>query len=85
MTVQFEAIFENGTFRPLKPIDLPENQRVTVTVDVAEAPEGIQVDFALPADRWEAFCEALDAPPRDLPAIRELMERRERGYADTST
>jgi hypothetical protein len=85
MTIQFEAIFENGTCRPLNPVDRPEKQRVTVTVAVAEGPEGIQVDFVLPAERREAFCEALDAPPRDLPAIRELMARRESGYADTST
>ncbi|MDC7682928.1 DUF1778 domain-containing protein [Asticcacaulis sp. BYS171W] len=29
--------------------------------------------FALDAERWEAFSAALDAEPRDLPAVRELF------------
>ena len=32
-----------------------------------------QAQFALPPDRWEAFCEALDAPPRKLPSLRKLL------------
>jgi uncharacterized protein (DUF1778 family) len=32
-----------------------------------------QVHFALPPDRWQAFCAALDAPPRDIPALRNLL------------
>jgi predicted DNA-binding antitoxin AbrB/MazE fold protein len=27
---QIEAVFENGVFRPLGPVDLPEHQRVTL-------------------------------------------------------
>jgi uncharacterized protein (DUF1778 family) len=29
--------------------------------------------FGLNADRWKAFLEALDAPPRDLPRLRRLL------------
>jgi|SRR5690606_5375713 Uncharacterized protein conserved in bacteria len=29
--------------------------------------------FQLPPDKWEAFVAALDAPPRDLPRLRKLM------------
>ena len=29
--------------------------------------------FGLDAERWEAFREALDAPARDLPRLRELL------------
>lgn len=32
-----------------------------------------QVHFVLPPDRWQAFCAALDAPPRDIPALRKLL------------
>jgi predicted DNA-binding antitoxin AbrB/MazE fold protein len=28
-----EAIYEHGVFRPLGPIDLPENQRVAISVE----------------------------------------------------
>lgn len=32
-----------------------------------------QVHFLLPPDRWQAFCRALDAPPRERPALRRLL------------
>jgi predicted DNA-binding antitoxin AbrB/MazE fold protein len=32
MITQLEAIYENGVFRPLQPVDLPEHQRVTLTI-----------------------------------------------------
>lgn len=31
--------------------------------------------FVLSSEKWEAFCEALDAPPKDLPALKELFRR----------
>jgi uncharacterized protein (DUF433 family) len=37
MNMQMEAVYENGVFRPLQPVALAEQQRVTVTMD-AEAP-----------------------------------------------
>ena len=30
---QFEVVYENGVLRPLKPVDLPEHQRLSVTVN----------------------------------------------------
>jgi uncharacterized protein (DUF1778 family) len=32
-----------------------------------------QVHFVLPPERWRAFCEALDAPPREIPALKKLL------------
>src|SRR2546425_12519485 len=32
-----------------------------------------QVDIVMPAAEWEAFCKALDAPPRTIPALRKLL------------
>jgi uncharacterized protein (DUF1778 family) len=29
--------------------------------------------FGLDADRWKAFLQALDAPPRELPRLRRLL------------
>lgn len=29
--------------------------------------------FQLPPEQWEAFAAALDAPPRDLPRLRKLL------------
>ena len=39
--------------------------------------------FALDADRWMAFMAALDAPPRDLPRLRRLLD--EPGPFDSSS
>jgi predicted DNA-binding antitoxin AbrB/MazE fold protein len=33
---QIEAVFENGVFRPLGPVDLPEHQRVTLVLPTGE-------------------------------------------------
>ena len=32
-----------------------------------------QTQFTLPPKQWKAFCAALDAPPKDLPALRRLL------------
>jgi uncharacterized protein (DUF433 family) len=37
MSIHLEAIYENGVFRPLQPVSLAENQRVTITLE-GEAP-----------------------------------------------
>jgi uncharacterized protein (DUF1778 family) len=39
-----------------------------------------QVHFTLSPARWKAFCEALDAPPRDIPALKRLLT--EKGVFD---
>jgi uncharacterized protein (DUF1778 family) len=33
-----------------------------------------QSRFRLPPKRWQAFCEALEAPPKDLRALRALLK-----------
>ena len=32
-----------------------------------------QTHFYLSSDKWDEFCAALDAPPRDLPELRKLL------------
>ena len=32
-----------------------------------------QAHFTLSPERWDAFCAALDAPPKDIPALRRLL------------
>jgi uncharacterized protein (DUF1778 family) len=71
-----EAVYENGVFRPLQPVPLTEHERVTVTIEAAGTASPPAVDaahFVLPPERWQAFCDALDAPPRDVPALRKLL------------
>jgi hypothetical protein len=74
MSTYLEAVYENGVFRPLQPVQLPEQTHVTVTVDDVPDPSATpQAHFVLPPDRWQAFCDALDAPPKDLPALKKLL------------
>ena len=72
MSVQVRAIYENGVFRPLQSVDLPERQEVIVTIEDRDG-EAKPVQFVLPPDRWQAFCDALDAPVREIPALRKLL------------
>ena len=32
-----------------------------------------QIHFALSPERWEAFCTALDMPPKEIPTLRKLL------------
>lgn len=36
---------------------------------------GEQAHFSLPPKQWKAFCEALDAPPKSVPALRRLLTK----------
>lgn len=72
MSIRVKAVYENGVFRPLQLVDLPERQEVTVSID-ANGVNAEQVLFVLSADRWQTFCDALDAAPREIPALRKLL------------
>ena len=34
-----------------------------------------QVQFTLPKKRWKEFCDALDARPKTIPALRRLLNK----------
>ncbi len=34
-----------------------------------------QVQFRLPKKQWKKFCDALDAPPKTIPALRRLLTK----------
>ena len=76
MATEVDAVFENGVFRPIEPVHLPEHMRVRVTFDeaaVASLQTDQQAHFQLPPDRWQAFCDALDASPKDIAPLRKLL------------
>ena len=49
MTV-IDAVYANGTFRPVGPVDLPENQRVRLTVEKVDT---------VAVEKWLAEMKAL--------------------------
>jgi predicted DNA-binding antitoxin AbrB/MazE fold protein len=49
MSLQIDAIFDNGVLKPLGPLLLPDKTRVKVTVD-AQSVEPARIE---PQDEWE--------------------------------
>lgn len=47
------------------------------SLDAANAILMDQTEFRLPPEQWEAFCQRLDAPPKDIPALRQLFSEPE--------
>jgi uncharacterized protein (DUF1778 family) len=47
------------------------------SLDAAQSILDVETDFRLPPEQWRAFCETLDAPPKVIPAIRELFQEPE--------
>src|SRR5438876_1209158 len=41
--------------------------------DAAQQVLAEQVDIVMPPAEWDAFCKALDAPPRAMPALQKLF------------
>lgn len=46
MPESVEAIYENGVFRPLQPVNLPEGERVHLTVAADERANDPAADFS---------------------------------------
>ncbi|RJP28474.1 MAG: DUF1778 domain-containing protein [Candidatus Omnitrophota bacterium] len=34
-----------------------------------------KTQFVLSPEKWEEFCDALDAPPKSIPALKELLNK----------
>lgn len=47
------------------------------SLDAAHAVLVDQTEFRLPPDQWEAFCQRLDAPPKEISALRQLFSEQE--------
>lgn len=71
MTTQVDAVFDNGVFRPICSVSLADQQRVRLTIESEGAD---QTTIALSPEDWDAFCTALDAPPRNIPELRRLLQ-----------
>lgn len=51
------AVFENGVFRPVEKVDLPEHSEVLIDVHPSPQPAASQPD--LPSAGWDAVYEIL--------------------------
>jgi len=47
----------------------------TTALEAAQAIVDGHSRFTMSQERWKAFCEALEAPPRDLPGLSAFLRR----------
>ena len=71
MTRTVEAVYQNGVLRPLEPLNLPENERVTVTVTNADRP----LDDDLIDTEFLAYCDTQADDSVPLEAVREALAK----------
>lgn len=69
---QIEAIYQNGVFRPLKEVRLPENQRVQLSVQSLAQETG---PTPLSKDRQEALNKLIGIWQTDRPPSDEEIEQ----------
>lgn len=75
MTVEFQAIYENGVLRPITPLRLPESAKVSGTLEVSVAAGAPSADELLrQQEALDAMFQEIDSLPQ-TPANDELSNR----------
>ena len=82
--VQLEAVYRNGAFEPLDPTNLPENQRVRLTVEEVELSDA-QEWLARARRRHAQMIAENRILPDSTPDIAADRLRSHRGIATTVT
>jgi predicted DNA-binding antitoxin AbrB/MazE fold protein len=72
MTINLQAIYEKGMLRPLEPLDLREQQLVTVTLTVEG---GGAAEHALLDEEFLAYCDTLADDGVPLEAVRQALAK----------
>jgi predicted DNA-binding antitoxin AbrB/MazE fold protein len=74
MTRHIQAIFENGLLRPLEPLQLPEHQRVRISINsiVSESDDLVARQRAAFADLDAELAQLTDGGRSQPPPISEL-------------
>jgi len=70
MTQKFQAVYENGGFRPLEPVSCKEQQRVVLTVESVEAAEENLLDH-----EFLAYCETQADDTISLESVRQALSK----------
>jgi len=73
MAVSITAIYEDGVFRPLEELDLPEHQKFRLIIQ--PAPDGEPA-----APEQETLADVLGFDPSDEEKLRELAERQREAW-----
>lgn len=79
MNQSFQAIYKNGMFRPLSPLDLPENS--VVEIDVRDVSENMGKESAS-KERIKAFVEWMESLDPNTPNLTDDQISRESNYEE---
>ena len=74
MTTTVEAVYQGGVFKPVRPVDLPENQRVQLRVEAVRPPVSAAWLTAL-MRRHEEWLASRPPLPDSTPEIAEDRRR----------
>jgi predicted DNA-binding antitoxin AbrB/MazE fold protein len=84
MTINVQAVYEHGILRPLEPVNLPENERVTITIaenaQTNSDPKAIAEASSISDDEFERLLDELASGPT-LPHLSADFSRAD-VYAD---
>jgi predicted DNA-binding antitoxin AbrB/MazE fold protein len=72
MSKQLDVIYENGVFRPLEPVDVPEHQRMTITIPEVVIGPAEEEWFDAEYERWVAARVKEDV---SLEAVRQALSK----------
>jgi predicted DNA-binding antitoxin AbrB/MazE fold protein len=81
MTTAFHAIYENGVFRPVQPVDIPDRSEVEVEIRAVKTamsgeeqePFPEEAMTVLSARDRDRFLELIDNPPPANAALRSAI------------
>jgi predicted DNA-binding antitoxin AbrB/MazE fold protein len=72
MSKRLDVIYENGVFRPLEPVDVPEHQRMTITIPEASMVPAEEEWLDTEYERWAATQVKQDV---SLEAVRQALSK----------
>jgi predicted DNA-binding antitoxin AbrB/MazE fold protein len=72
MSKRLDVIYENGVFRPLEPVNVPEHQRMTVTIPEASMVPSEEEWLDTEYERWAATQVKEDV---SLEAVRQALSK----------
>jgi predicted DNA-binding antitoxin AbrB/MazE fold protein len=72
MSKRLDVIYENGVFRPLEPVDVPEHQRMTIMIPEASMLPAEEDLLDTEYERWAATQVKEDV---SLEAVRQVLSK----------
>jgi predicted DNA-binding antitoxin AbrB/MazE fold protein len=88
MTTAFHAIYENGVFRPVQPVDIPDRSEVEMEIRAFKNATGGEAQETFPEETItvlsardrDRFLELIDNPPPSNAALRSAIAEYRKQY-----